>query len=101
MRRIRLFISVHSVLKWLKSDSRVNDADLAGIRIIKSDFEQALLCVEPSALREGFTTVPDVTWDDIGALKKVREEIQWALLVSMLLVKRTFLNSSTQGNNRW
>lgn len=37
--------------------------------------------VQPSAKREGFATVPDVTWDDIGALKDIREELQMAILV--------------------
>jgi ribosome biogenesis ATPase len=38
--------------------------------------------VKPSSKREGFVTVPDVTWDDIGALKNVREELQTAILVN-------------------
>ena len=37
--------------------------------------------VQPSAKREGFVTVPDVTWGDIGALKEVREELEMAILV--------------------
>ena len=42
----------------------------------------ALRKVQPSAKREGFVTVPDVTWDDIGALADVRSELQMAILVS-------------------
>jgi len=37
--------------------------------------------VQPSAKREGFATIPDVTWDDIGALKAVRQELQIAIMV--------------------
>ncbi|ESO87775.1 hypothetical protein LOTGIDRAFT_166366 [Lottia gigantea] len=40
----------------------------------------ALKHVQPSAKREGFATIPDVTWDDIGALKQVRDELQLAIL---------------------
>lgn len=40
--------------------------------------------VQPSAKREGFATVPDVTWDDIGALSDVREELQMAILVRLI-----------------
>ena len=29
--------------------------------------------------REGFATVPDVTWDDVGALHAVREELRFAI----------------------
>ena len=45
-------------------------------------FQSALKVVQPSAKREGFATIPDVTWNDIGALQAVREELQMAILVS-------------------
>lgn len=38
--------------------------------------------VQPSAKREGFATVPDVTWDNVGALEAIREELSLAILVS-------------------
>ena len=31
-------------------------------------------------MREGFATVPDVSWDDIGALREVRDELELAVL---------------------
>lgn len=48
----------------------------------------ALKSVQPSSKREGFATVPDVTFDDIGALKDVREELSMAILVGFL---KTFI----------
>ena len=44
------------------------------------DWKTALKIVQPSAKREGFVTVPDVTWADVGALELVREELQLAIL---------------------
>lgn len=44
-------------------------------------FKAALKMVQPSAKREGFATIPDVTWDDIGALNDVREELEMAIMV--------------------
>ena len=44
-------------------------------------FQQALTTVQPSAKREGFATVPDVTWKDIGALEDIRDELSIAILV--------------------
>lgn len=41
--------------------------------------------VQPSAKREGFATVPDVTWGDVGALQDIREELSMAILVGKLL----------------
>ncbi|XP_016955880.1 nuclear valosin-containing protein-like isoform X2 [Drosophila biarmipes] len=44
------------------------------------DFVDAIKVMQPSAKREGFVTVPDTTWDDIGALEKIREELKLAVL---------------------
>ncbi|CAG5109555.1 Oidioi.mRNA.OKI2018_I69.chr2.g4075.t1.cds [Oikopleura dioica] len=44
------------------------------------DFQKALKKVVPSAKREGFATVPDTTWDDVGALEKIREELSMSIL---------------------
>jgi len=45
-----------------------------------SDFLEAIPHVQPSSKREGFATVPDVSWDDIGALGSIREELVLSVL---------------------
>ena len=40
----------------------------------------ALKHVQPSAKREGFATVPNTTWADVGALNDIREELSMAIL---------------------
>ena len=60
------------------------DADvLNSIQITENDFKQAMKGIEPSALREVFVEVPDVTWDQVGGLtdtkERLRETIQWPL----------------------
>ncbi|SNR31316.1 CDC48 family AAA ATPase [Halorubrum vacuolatum] len=60
------------------------DADvLNAIQVTEGDFKQALKGIEPSALREVFVEVPDVTWHDVGGLgdtkERLRETIQWPL----------------------
>jgi ribosome biogenesis ATPase len=40
----------------------------------------ALKEIQPSAQREGFATVPDVTWSDIGALHATRSELHMAVV---------------------
>lgn len=47
--------------------------ELESLCVIMDDFLEAVSKVQPSALREGFTTVPDVTWDDVGALDEVKK----------------------------
>jgi ribosome biogenesis ATPase len=47
-------------------------SELTGLAITDDDFTQALTRVQPSAQREGFTTTPEVTWEDVGSLTEVR-----------------------------
>nr|XP_026693707.1 nuclear valosin-containing protein-like isoform X3 [Ciona intestinalis] len=68
------------LLDWLSNRSPVTDEQLELMAIETSDFEEALCVVQPSSKREGFATVPDVTWDDVGALTDVREELSIAIL---------------------
>ncbi|KAL3657476.1 hypothetical protein V7S43_017615 [Phytophthora oleae] len=56
------------------------EAQLAPLSITMADFEAAIPKVQPSSKREGFATIPDVTWDDIGALNEVRDELSLAIL---------------------
>ncbi|XP_028279425.1 nuclear valosin-containing protein-like [Parambassis ranga] len=68
------------LLHILKSDQTLAENDLAGLSILMSDFQSSLATVQPSAKREGFATVPDVTWEDVGALQDIREELTMAIL---------------------
>ncbi len=56
---------------------------LEKLEVTKTDFKDALKGIEPSALREVFVEVPDVSWDDVGGLEntkeRLRETIQWPL----------------------
>uniref|UniRef100_M4C0G2 AAA+ ATPase domain-containing protein n=1 Tax=Hyaloperonospora arabidopsidis (strain Emoy2) TaxID=559515 RepID=M4C0G2_HYAAE len=56
------------------------EAQLAPLSITMADFEAAIPKVQPSSKREGFATIPDVSWDDIGALREVRDELSLAVL---------------------
>ena len=46
-------------------------SELAPLCISASDFTAALSVVQPSSQREGFATIPDVSFDDVGALTEV------------------------------
>ncbi|GAA97291.1 hypothetical protein E5Q_03969 [Mixia osmundae IAM 14324] len=58
----------------------LTDSQLEPLHISHADFQQALLQVQPSSKREGFTTVPDVSWSDVGALSEIREELKMAIV---------------------
>ena len=64
--------------RWKQID--IADDVLESMSIELDDFQKALKKVVPSAKREGFATVPDTTWDDIGALQQIREELSMSIL---------------------
>uniref|UniRef100_A0AAQ5X4Y4 Nuclear VCP like n=1 Tax=Amphiprion ocellaris TaxID=80972 RepID=A0AAQ5X4Y4_AMPOC len=68
------------LLHLLKNTMTLSEEELAGLSILMSDFQSSLTSVQPSAKREGFATVPDVTWEDVGALQDIREELTMAIL---------------------
>ncbi|NWZ69167.1 NVL protein, partial [Acrocephalus arundinaceus] len=68
------------LLDLLKEQAPLPEEQLQKLRIEMNDFIVALSSVQPSAKREGFVTIPDVTWADIGALEDVREELTMAIL---------------------
>jgi transitional endoplasmic reticulum ATPase len=49
---------------------------LLQLNISMEDFYSALRDVEPSGLREVLVEVPDVCWDDIGGLEKIKSELR-------------------------
>lgn len=56
------------------------ETEQSSIEINQNDFNTAIKRVQPSSKREGFATVPDVSWEDIGALQNVRDELKTAIL---------------------
>ncbi|XP_034408643.1 nuclear valosin-containing protein-like isoform X3 [Cyclopterus lumpus] len=68
------------LLQLLKNTAALSEEELAGLSILMSDFLASLSSVQPSAKREGFATVPDVTWEDVGALQDIREDLTMAIL---------------------
>jgi ribosome biogenesis ATPase len=62
----------------------LTESQLAPLCISYGDFHEALKKVQPSSKREGFATIPDVTWNDIGALDSLREELNMTILQPIL-----------------
>lgn len=48
--------------------------EIKDISITMADFEEAIKMVQPSLRREGFSTIPDVRWEDVGGLDLLRQE---------------------------
>jgi ribosome biogenesis ATPase len=74
-------ISPSSIAHFLNAHpDPLTPAQLAPLHVTFTDFIQALSQVQPSSKREGFATVPDVTWADIGALHHTREDLRMAIV---------------------
>lgn len=78
---VKLQLTLDNMIKWLQNDVQpMTDEELDKLAIQRDDFLDAVKHVQPSAKREGFITVPDVTWDDIGSLQDIRSELKLAIL---------------------
>ena len=64
---------------------------LMKLEVTMDDFLEAMKEVEPSAIREVFVEVPDVTWEDVGGLDNIKEElkeaVEWPLKYSEIFKK--------------
>ncbi|KAH6645807.1 P-loop containing nucleoside triphosphate hydrolase protein [Truncatella angustata] len=60
----------------LAMNTQLPEVDLM---LLQEDFIKAVSKVQPSSKREGFTTIPDTTWAQVGALHKVRKELSLAI----------------------
>ncbi len=52
---------------------------LQNLKVTREDFDMALRDVQPSILREVLVEVPDVKWDDIGGLDRVKQILREAV----------------------
>ena len=64
---------------------------LARLHVDMDDFLDALREIEPSAIREVFVEVPDVSWDQVGGLSGIKqrlvEGVEWPLKYPQLFEK--------------
>jgi len=77
-------LCMEAALQCVREKSEEIDIDAESIEaevldslcITNDHFRHALTVCNPSALRENYVEVPDVTWDDIGGLEEVKRELQ-------------------------
>lgn len=60
----------------LDLDKPVPPELLEKMKVTARDFDEALKEVEPSAMREVLIEIPRVTWDDIGGLEDVKQQLK-------------------------
>ncbi|KAK8107151.1 uncharacterized protein PG998_009164 [Apiospora kogelbergensis] len=67
-----------AALKTLFGDT--DDEDDGSYLVTQQHLLDAITRVQPSAKREGFSTIPDTTWEQVGALKEVQKELSLAII---------------------
>jgi len=60
-------------------EEKISSEILEKIQITSDDFRDALKEVSPSALREVQVQIPNVSWDDVGGLDELKEELKEAV----------------------
>ncbi|MGC8899027.1 MAG: CDC48 family AAA ATPase [Candidatus Micrarchaeia archaeon] len=72
--------TLRRILPDLKLDEEfIPQEKLELIKVTRNDFFDALREIQPSALREVFVERPNVRWEDIGGLEKIKAEINEAV----------------------
>src|SRR3989344_3117925 len=67
----------------LGNKEEVPEEILQKLTVTDNDFQEALKLVRPSTLREVLIEIPNVKWEDIGGLEKIKQElieaVEWPL----------------------
>ena len=63
----------------LKEEEEIPEEVLKELRVRKKDFDDALKVVRPSAMREVLVETPNIGWEDVGGLDKVKRELKEAV----------------------
>ena len=72
-------ISLRDVLPIVLEKQEVPNEVLLNLSVSRENFMEALKSIRPSALREVFVERPNVHWNDIGGLEKVKEHLKEAV----------------------
>ena len=62
-----------------KKQEKISQEELAKIKITSQDFKEALRLVRPSAMREVLVEKPNIKWEDVGGLEKIKSELKEAI----------------------
>ncbi|CBX91506.1 similar to AAA family ATPase/60S ribosome export protein Rix7 [Plenodomus lingam JN3] len=81
-------LSVRRLVKRLRDPKAERPAGHDNTAISMQALENVLPLIVPSSKREGFATVPDTTWSNVGGLEGVREELKMAIVEPLMNPER-------------
>ena len=83
--------SLRRILPKINLDEPIPSEIIQDLNIRDEDFLQAINMTEPSAMREVMIEIPNVSWEDIGGLEDVEQElkegVEWPLKYGKLFKK--------------
>ena len=83
--------SLRKVLPDIDLSDDIPGETLQKIVVKMEDFTDVLKEIEPSAMREVFVEIPDVTWNDVGGLDIIKQElleaVEWPVIYRKLIRK--------------
>jgi transitional endoplasmic reticulum ATPase len=71
--------ALRKVIPQIKIDEDIPNEVLDDLKVTNDDFAEARKHVEPSAMREVLVEVPDITWNQVGGLEDVKQELKEAV----------------------
>ena len=71
--------SLRRILPKINLDEPIPGEIIQELKIEDGDFIKASNMVEPSAMREVMVEIPDASWEDIGGLDEIKQELQEAV----------------------
>jgi len=71
--------ALRKILPKINLDEPVPSKIIQELKITDDDFMQAMNMIDPSAMREVMVEVPNVSWDDVGGLEEIKNELKEAV----------------------
>ncbi|KAH8740071.1 hypothetical protein FG386_000898 [Cryptosporidium ryanae] len=66
--------------QYHENKNQNSDINIDIYTVTQNDILEALNKITPSSRREGFTTIPDISWDDVGALNDLRADLELRII---------------------
>ncbi len=83
--------SLRRILPKINLDEPIPSEIIQELKIQDDDFVKATNMIEPSAMREVMVEIPDASWEDIGGLEEIKQElkeaVEWPLKYPKLFEK--------------
>ena len=71
--------ALRKILPKINLDEPIPSEIIQELKISNEDFMQAINMIEPSAMREVMVEIPNISWEDVGGLEEIKNELKEAV----------------------